>query len=593
MSSTKPRSVSQSRTVEDLRRCVATLWTRDLVAPSSKKASKGRDTTHQNASSSTGPSTSSEVTLDGESLTLEQLLLLGEPSTKILVSQDAVDRMRRSRKVITDSMDSKRVVYGINTGFGRLSSKVVDLTQLAELQVNLIRSHATGVGAAIPNNQAKRVMALRINTLLKGCSGVSEDTFTKLVAFFNSGLIPYVRAQGTVGASGDLVPLAHIALNVIGEGQCYSPKIQSFVPVTDALLREYNLTRATLQAKDGLALINGTQFICGVGAEAVGNAVRVLQASHIAAAVTLTALQGHPEAYDAQIHSVRGHPGQIASAALMRAFLPPGCIKDPNRFDCQDPYSLRCLPQVHGPVVENVERIKRELEIEINAATDNPLIFGDTQRMISGGNFHAEYVAKALDCLAIYVHELSSISYSRLMRVLNPHKNNDSLPTFLIRSAGLSSGFMTWENVSASLVSENKVLCHPSSVDSLSTCADKEDHVSMGGMSARKAVQVSENVAKCITIELMAGIQALYLLTDGEGGSPIRLPPMVQCVFEFCKPDFAKLESDRYLVPEFDRLYQKVISGELFDHIAPMLPSQSDAEEGTGVGAAGGKQAKL
>eukprot|EP00392_Amoebophrya_sp_AT5.2_P015002 g15188.t1 len=475
-------------------------------------------------------------------------------------------------------------------GFGRLSNVTISPGELEQLQVNLIRSHATGVGKALPLGAARRVMALRINTLLKGCSGISLQTFQQLVNFFNSGLVPYVRDQGTVGASGDLVPLAHIALNVLGEGECFCPRRKTFTKITDALLKEYNLTKTTLQAKDGLALINGTQFICGVGCEAIALAIQCVKCSHVAAAMTLVALNGHPEAYDAQIAQVRGHVGQIVSAQLMRHLVPAGSIDNARNPDCQDAYSLRCLPQVHGCVLENIANVKREFETEINAATDNPLIFGDTQRMLSGGNFHAEYVAKALDVLAIYVHELSSISYSRVMRLLNPHKNNDSYPAFLIRSAGLSSGFMTWENVAASLVSENKVLCHPSSVDSLSTCADKEDHVSMGGFSARKANKVAKNVARTIAIELLAATQAIYLmLEEAEDSTSSRtaeaedpLPPLVRRSFEFCRRKFPKLVEDRYTVGECDAIYEAVLSGELYDAVFAGVDLNDEPESSAG-----------
>ncbi|CAD7968536.1 unnamed protein product [Amoebophrya sp. A120] len=539
-----------------------------------------------------------EIQLDGESLTLHELMLLGLPNTKIKVCTSAFARLLQSRAVIDTQLDSKKVVYGINTGFGRLSNVGIEEAKLQELQVNLIRSHATGVGKPLNHQTAKRVMALRINTLLKGCSGISEKTFKQLVEFFNSGLIPYIREQGTVGASGDLVPLAHIALNVICEGQCFVPtsscsrvgggsgmssstkQVYELKPCDRGLFEKFGLTPATLKAKDGLALINGTQFICGVGAEAVANAIHLIRISHIAAAMTLVALGGHPEAYDAQVAHVRPHPGQIASAEIMRALVPVGSIQS-RKFDCQDPYSLRCLPQVHGCVLEAVVRCKDEFEIEINSATDNPLIFGDTKRMLSGGNFHAEYPAKSLDCLSIYVHELASISYSRLMRLLNPHKNYDMLPTFLSTSAGLSSGFMTWENVSAALVSENKVLCHPSSVDSLSTCGDKEDHVSMGGMSARKAVTVTKNVARCLAIEIMAATQALYILKKKEGDSHSTvvtsssipgkinqqhqfLPKNVQKVFDYVTKLFPEMKNDRYLVPECDLIYNSILSGDLF-----------------------------
>lgn len=441
-------------------------------------------------------------------------------------------------------------------------------------------SHATGVGEPLPIHLTKRVMSLRINTVLKGCSGISVDTFERLVEFFNSGLIPYMRDQGSVGASGDLVPLAHIGLNLIGEGRCWDPMEGRYVPCDFHLLRKYGLKQADLKAKDGLALINGTQFICGVGSAAMGNAIRLIRVAHVIGAMSLVALRGHPEAFDKKIMAVRNHPGGVASAALLRKLVPVGS-NIPNKDDVQDPYSLRCMPQIHGPVVEQVIHALNTIETEINSATDNPLVFSESNTMLSGGNFHGEYVAKAFDALGMYVHELGNVSYSRQMRLFNPDKNNGKLPAFLVHEAGLSSGFMTWENVSASLVSENKALSHPSSVDSMSTCADKEDHVSMGGWSARKAVKITENVGRVLAIELMGAVSALGMMEQRCLGSNVPAKSDLETLDDFYASSVRRTTHNTQAIYKQDKTPPKVEHGD--DNAPPTIKKdnakKSDGEE--------------
>jgi histidine ammonia-lyase len=503
------------------------------------------------------------IELDGNTLNLDKLKALELGNHKIALTSKSEEKILQSRKLIENICVGQETVYGVNTGFGKFSNVNINNNDLEQLQLNIIRSHATGAGHILPLNQARRIHSLRINTLAKGYSGASITTIKKLIEVYNAGIVPHIPLQGTVGASGDLVPLSHIALGIIGEGLLWNPKSKKY-EAADKVLKQFSIAPAQLKAKDGLSLINGTQFITGIGSIALENSINLIRAIHPIATMSLCAMKNSPLPFDHKISMVRPHPGQLAISEIMTIFskelvknLKPG-------EDCQDAYSSRCIPQVHGPVLEAIWNIKETFDVEMNSSTDNPLVF-ENGEIISGGNFHAEFVAKALDMLGIYVHELGNISYSRIMRLLNKEKNN-GLSTFLTYNEGLCSGMMTYENLAASLVSENKVKCHPSSVDSLPTCADKEDHVSMGGYSARKAVSITENVTKIFAVELMSAAKGIEMRKRIDPHFHISKP--IKNLYEIVNemsPPFGN--TDRYCKPEYDTILEYIESGKLWEDV--------------------------
>ncbi|GKT24487.1 Histidine ammonia-lyase, partial [Aduncisulcus paluster] len=448
------------------------------------------------------------IYLDGLTLTPEDLFKVRDPNYHIALTEDAWKRVEKSRAVIDRIVEEKRTVYGINTGFGANAQVIIPPDELAALQRNLIVSHAAGVGEPIPVEQARMMMALRVNVLAKGCSGARVETIKTYIECHNKYLIPLIPSKGTVGASGDLAPLAHAALGVIGEGLMWDPELSDYKPSAD-VLKKYGIEPVELAPKEGLALINGTQFISSIGTTALIRAKNAALTADIAAAMSIEALRGTPDALEHRIHAVRPHTGQIDVAKRMRRILTnkpsaTECIREADeagkvvsrsemwldhgyKGKVQDAYSLRCIPQVHGISHDTVSWVDSLMRIELNSATDNPMIFfveggekgeGDSR---SGGNFHAEYPAKALDYLAIGIHELASISERRVDRMCNPPSNGGELPAFLVKEKGLCSGYMIAQYTAASLVSEDKVLCHPASVDSITVSANQEDHDSMGG----------------------------------------------------------------------------------------------------------------
>ncbi|XP_015777988.1 PREDICTED: histidine ammonia-lyase-like [Acropora digitifera] len=427
--------------------------------------------------------------LDGCSLSPAKLVELGQGKLKIKLTEDAEKNVTKSRKLLDDIVRENKVVYGVTTGFGKFARVIISHDNLKELQQNLIKSHAAGIGPPLSLEHTRMLFALRINVLAKGYSGISLKTLNQLIEAFNERCVPWVPEQGTVGASGDLAPLAHLALALLGEGQMWSPR--SGWADASLVLKAHGLRPLDLEPKEGLALINGTQLITSLGAE--GKHTSVNDENTVQELTYILSVQ-------AVIQQVRPHYGQRTVAERLRSLLHsrvhPSEIAESHRFcnRVQDAYTLRCCPQVHGVANDTIDFVEDVITTEMNSATDNPLVFADQGEIISGGNFHGEYPAKMLDYLAIGVHELASMSERRMERLVNPAYSE--LPAFLVKEGGINSGFMMAHCTAASLVSENKVLCHPSSVDSLPTSAGQEDHVSMGGFSARKAIKVVENVEK-------------------------------------------------------------------------------------------------
>uniref|UniRef100_A0A4W5JG19 Histidine ammonia-lyase n=1 Tax=Hucho hucho TaxID=62062 RepID=A0A4W5JG19_9TELE len=456
----------------------------------------------------------------------------------------------------TDLVNLGRVVYGITTGFGKFARTVIPVHKLKELQENLVRSHSAGVGNPLSPERTRMLLALRINVLAKGYSGISLETLHRMIQAFNASCLSFVPEKGTVGASGDLAPLSHLALGLMGEGKMWSPK--SGWADAKYVLEAHGLKPISLKPKEGLALINGTQMITSLGAEAVERAQAIARQADIIAAITLEVLKGTSKAFDSDIHALRPHPGQIEVAMRFRALLDsdhhPSEIAESHRFcdRVQDAYTMRCCPQVHGIVNDTIDFTQKIINTEINSATDNPMVFAERGETISGGNFHGEYPAKALDFLAIGVHELAAISERRIERLCNPSLSE--LPAFLVNEGGLNSGFMIAHCTAASLVSENKVLCHPSSVDSLSTSAATEDHVSMGGWAARKALRVVEHVEqamKCFERLVMAHINTII----PETLDPLQLPWI----------------KDRFMSPDIEAVHRLLLDQKVWNVAQPYI----------------------
>jgi len=450
------------------------------------------------------------VLLDGDTLKLEEVRAVSEGRTRAEIAPEARERVRAARALVDARAAEDAPHYGINTGFGTLAEVHIPRGDLARLQRNLVLSHAAGVGEPLPLPESRALVLLRANVLAKGYSGIREETLDLLVEMLNRGCIPVVPERGSVGASGDLAPLAHLALVAIGEGEALVEGRR--LPGREALAR-VGLRPVALAAKEGLALVNGTQAMAAVGTLALLRAERLSLVADLAGAMTLEGLLGSHRPFEAAIQEVRGQPGQIAAAARLRALLADSGInashQGPDCHKVQDPYSMRCMPQVHGAARDGIGFCRGVLAREVNAATDNPLVFAAADDIVSGGNFHGQPVSLALDVLAIAASHLATISERRVEQLVNPSLSG--LPPFLAHRPGLDSGYMIAQVTSAALVSENKVLCHPASVDSIPSSANREDHVSMGMTAALKARQVVENVRTCLAIELLVAAQAIDL----------------------------------------------------------------------------------
>jgi histidine ammonia-lyase len=446
------------------------------------------------------------VVLDGNSLTLDDVYAVAVKRAPVSVSDAARAKANESRATVEGIVSRGEVAYGVTTGFGKLSDVSIPADKLAELQINLVRSHAAGVGDLLPERVVRAMMLLRANVIAKGFSGARPAIADLLAGMLNAGLYPPVPEQGSVGASGDLAPLAHLALSLIGEGELIVADRRG--PAA-AMLREHKLTPIVLAPKEGIALINGTQAHTAVAALAVTDAHALWDAAHLAGAMSLEALKGTPVAFDERIHDARGQIGQIASAAVFRELLAGSEIRESHRHGdprVQDPYSLRCMPQVHGPVLDAILFAEGIVTRELNAATDNPLVFGN--ELVSGGNFHGQAVAMALDVMAIAMTNLATMSERRIDRLVHPDLN-EGLPPFLSSDAGVNSGFMMAQVSAAALASECKVLSHPASVDTIPTDGSKEDVVPMAMGAAWKLGRVVRNVRNVLAIELMCAAQGV------------------------------------------------------------------------------------
>jgi histidine ammonia-lyase len=447
--------------------------------------------------------------LNGSNLTIEEAKNIVDNNIEIGLTPGSRSAVNRSRKVIQDWINNDEVIYGVTTGFGEFKDVKIPHKDVEKLQHNLIISHSAGVGEPLPKNIVRLMLLLRINSLVKGFSGVRIELIEYLIKIFNLGIIAYIPSQGSVGSSGDLAPLAHMTALIIGEGYAYYNN--EIIPSKDVLAK-HRLKPFKLGAKEGLAMINGTQMMTAYAVEILNRAKRLSKLADISGALSVEALKGSDVAFSDKLQKVRPHKGQINTASNLRKLLRNSEIRL-SHVDCgkvQDAYSLRCIPQVHGAVKDTIEYVNGVIETEVNSATDNPLIFAATKEHIEGGNFHGEPVALVMDFLKIALSELGSISERRTARLVDGSLSG--LPRFLTSKGGLNSGLMIAQYTAAALVSENKVLCHPASVDSIPTSANQEDHNSLGSISARKCFEVLNNVEKIIAIEYLSACQGIDFL---------------------------------------------------------------------------------
>lgn len=458
---------------------------------------------------------------------------------KVEVSADARARVRDARAFVDRLAASEHPTYGVNTGFGVLAEVPVAHADLAKLQENLLVSHAAGVGEPLPVEVVRALMVCRANVLAGGHSGVREETLDLLVELLNRNIVPVVPSRGSVGASGDLAPLAHLALVLIGRGEAFVEGHR--VPGAQALAAA-GLAPLKLGPKEGLALVNGTQAMLALGVLALGDAEEAAEVADVAAAMTIEGLLGSHRPFLARVQEVRPHPGQALVAEHVRALVQGSGINRSHQDECdkvQDPYSLRCVPQVHGTVRDALAFVRQVLERELNAATDNPLLFPDDEEVVSAGNFHGQPLAQALDLLAMTTTQLATMSERRVEQLVNPSLSH--LPPFLVKRSGLNSGFMIAQVTAAALVAESRVLCHPACVDTIPSSAGREDHVSMGMTAALKARSVVENVRTVLAIELMVGAQAI------DYRRPLRSGPGVEAAHAAIRARVPFLEDDREL----------------------------------------------
>jgi histidine ammonia-lyase len=493
-------------------------------------------------------------------LTLEALAEVARGGRRVEIGTEARAAMGRARAVVDAVVaggDAAPAVYGVNTGFGALAEVRISAAQVAQLQQNLVRSHASGIGAPLPRDAVRGMMLLRAAVLATGRSGARPICCERLCELLAVGIHPVIPARGSVGASGDLAPLAHLALGMIGEGDAeFRGETMS---AADAL-RRAGIAPLVLEAKEGLTLLNGTQHMTAVGGLAIFDAELTARVADIAGALSLEALKGTVRAFDARVIAARPHPGQIAVGALLRELLADSPIAESHK-DCgkvQDPYSLRCMPQVHGASRDMIGFARTVLEREAASSTDNPLVFVDTDEMISGGNFHGQPVAIALDAAAIAVAELANISERRVEQLVNPHLSS-GLPPFLAPDSGLNSGFMIAQVAAASLVSENKILAHPASVDSIPSSAGREDHVSMGATAALKLATIHDHVRSVLAIELLCAAQGLDLRR------PLRSTKPLEAVHAAIRARVPMMRVDRPLAPDIAAVRALIDDGSLVE----------------------------
>lgn len=488
------------------------------------------------------------IMINGRDLTVEQVIRVCRLGEKVEITEDAQKAVKKARDYVDKKLDEGAIIYGLTTGFGKFSDTFVSADETADLQRNLIISHTCAMGNPLPSHVVRAIMLLRCNALSRGNSGIRPGTLNTLLEMLNKGVHPQIPEKGSLGASGDLAPLSHMVLTMIGEGEA---EYQGTVMPAKEAMSKAGIPTIDLAAKEGLALINGTQVMTAIGINALYDTMNLAKTADIAAAMTAEALNGIKKAYDPKVHEVRGHQGQMDAAANLRLLLEGSDnahMINPNKV--QDPYSLRCVPQVHGASRDAIKYVYDAVSREINAVTDNPLIFPDEDEVISGGNFHGQPMALAFDFLKLAASEFANISERRSERLINPQLS-EGLDPFLTKHGGVCSGFMIAQYAAASMVSENKIYAHPACVDSIPSSGNQEDHVSMGTTAARTAAMIVDNAQKVLGIELFAASQAIWL--RGEKG----LAPATQAAYDYIRKHVEPVDRDvvmHFELKKFDEM---------------------------------------
>lgn len=494
-----------------------------------------------------------KIIISSQNVTIEEVVDVARNRYSVELSRDIEENINRARRLVEQYVDEGRIEYGITTGFGKFSDIVISREETVKLQRNLIVSHACGVGEEFPEEVVRGLMFLRAVALSKGYSGVRVAVIQLLIEMLNKGVHPVVYQKGSLGASGDLVPLAHMTLVMMGEGEAFfnGERMSGKKAMEEAGIKPIQLVE-----KEGLALINGTQVMTAIGAIAIYDAVNLMKSCDIISAMSFEALRGIEDALDPSINRVRPHKGQMDCADNLRSLMAgSGLVTKKQELRVQDAYTLRCIPQIHGASRDAVDYVKRVIEIEMNSVTDNPLVFADEEKVISAGNFHSQPVAFAMDFLGIALSELANVSERRIERLVNFQLND--LPPFLTLNGGLNSGFMIAQYSAASLVSENKVLSHPASVDSIPSSANQEDHVSMGTIAARKARSILSNTLKVLAIEYLAASQALEFRKNALFGAGTSL------AYGLIRKSIRPLTEDRIMYADINCSEELIVSGKL------------------------------
>lgn len=492
-----------------------------------------------------------KVIITGNDLTLDEVVAVCRNYKKVELSDFAVEKVLKSRKVVDDFVENEDVVYGITTGFGKFSDVTISKDESKTLQKNLIISHSVGAGKPFDSEVVRGIILLRINNLAKGYSGARLETIQTMIELLNRRVHPIIPEKGSLGASGDLAPLSHMVLPMIGLGKA---EYEGEIMTGQEAMKKAGIPVIELTAKEGLALINGTQVMTALAALTVYDSLNIIKTADIAAALSFEAQNGIIDALDQRLHDIRPHKGQIDTARVLTELLTGSKMTTKQgEIRVQDAYSLRCVPQVHGASKDAINYVKEKVEIEINSVTDNPIIFPETNEGISGGNFHGQPMALSLDFLGIALSELANISERRIERLVNPTLSG--LPAFLVEHGGLNSGFMIVQYSAAALVSENKILAHPASVDSIPSSANQEDHVSMGTIAARKAKEIMENVRRVLAMEIMCACQGIDLRGNKGLGAGTRP------VYEEVRKVVPMLKEDRPIYEDINKCEELIING--------------------------------
>lgn len=500
-----------------------------------------------------------KVILGQGKLSIEDVVNVCRNGFKVEIAEEAVVRMQKARDLVERYVNEGKIAYGITTGFGKFSDVIISKEETEQLQKNLIISHSCGVGNPLSIENARAIMLLRVNNFTRGHSGIRISTADKIVELLNKGVTPFIPEKGSLGASGDLAPLSHMVLVLLGLGKAYYNG--ELYEGAEALAKAGIEPLASLSSKEGLALINGTQAMTGIGAITIYDAINLMKHLDIAASLTMESLNGIRCAMDHKLHEVRGHQGQIDSAKnILRIIEGSSSITNQGDVRVQDPYTLRCTPQVHGASKDALNYVREKIEIEINAVTDNPIIFPDFDQVLSGGNFHGQPMALPFDFLGIALAEMANISERRLERLVNPNLNF-GLPAFLVENGGVNSGFMIVQYSAAALVSENKVLAHPASVDSIPSSANQEDHVSMGTIASRKAREIMENARKVIAMEILAACQGIDLRKVEKLGKGSKV------AYDIVRENVTYYDKDRVMYLDINKVEEIVMGNSIVDKV--------------------------